>query len=87
MAAVIYNDSPQSFGTVQQCERWIAEREAVDPAGVKRGDYTIDMTEAEEAAYQRSRIEENECTYCGALPGFPCLTAGGEARPPHANRK
>jgi len=44
---------PKFHGTVKACEDWIGGQEFHDPAGVHRGDYTIDMTEAEEAAYQK----------------------------------
>jgi len=39
--------------TVRQAERFIATREATDPVGVPRGDYSIDATEAAHNAYQR----------------------------------
>jgi hypothetical protein len=42
-------------GTIGACEAWIAARERTDPKGVRNGDYTVDMTPAEDAVYQRHR--------------------------------
>lgn len=43
------------FSTVRQAERYIAQRERIDPTGVHRGDYGIDASEKADAAYQRLR--------------------------------
>jgi hypothetical protein len=39
------------FRTIEQAERYIAQRERIDPTGVNRGDYSIDATERAYEAY------------------------------------
>lgn len=41
------------FSTIRQAEKYIAQRERIDPTGVHRGDYGIDASERADAQYQR----------------------------------
>jgi ribosomal protein L37AE/L43A len=57
-------------GSVENCEAWIGAQEAKDPVGVADGRYTIDMTEAEEAALQKGLSTTPKinivCSHCGS---------------------
>ena len=43
------------FSSIVAAERYIAQRERIDPTGVHRGDYGIDATEQADAVYQGIR--------------------------------